>query len=105
MKIIEKIIAAVSVIFGAAAAIFSAIFCIKSQKKIEQLEKEKEDRILEENQKLQAIQEAYKKEQQKNEELKNKAIAGNNNDSDAALNELLHNAAQKGKQRNSVTAL
>lgn len=105
MKIIDKIIAAVSIFFATAAAIFSAIFCIKSQKKIDVLEKEKQDRILEENQKIQAIQKAYKKEQQENEELKNKAMAGNNDSSDAALNELLYNAAKKGKQRNNSSDL
>lgn len=105
MKLIHKIIAAITAAIGVIATACSAIFCIKAQKKIDNLEKENQARIQEEKEKLQKVQEAYAKELKENEELKNKALNGNTDDNDAALNELLHNAAQKGKQRNNTRNL
>lgn len=105
MKLIHKIFAAITAAIGLIATACSTIFCIKAQKKINSLEKEKQDRIQAENEKLQAVQEAYVKEQKANEELKNKATSGNTDDNDAALNELLHNAAKKGNKRNNTGSL
>ena len=95
----------VIVILGAISSILGILFAASLKKQTETKQKLKEEENKTENlteklEKQKSQLQTLTQEKKENEELKNAAYSGVNNDSFNASVELLHNTAAKGRNRN-----